>query len=170
MLNGFLRALIGLLALGGIADLEFRENCAVQFAGRFGRRLTILHQRHAQFVQLFPPGIARLIDVRIGEDVVEENVFGDSGPPRRLFSRPVSEVHVLQQEVGAEGFQVALGHIGHQEGHALALALGRLSQGFLQFAAIVPGSLQRFFDRLRPGDGCIRRWDRVGEKERTGDD
>ena len=68
--------------------LSLAKTVEVQLLSRLRRRLAVLDERQTQVVKVFPPGVACLIDVGVGENVVEEDLLGNLACPRRLPAGP----------------------------------------------------------------------------------
>ena len=105
--------------------------------------------RHSSY-SLLAPRVAGFVDVGVGKDVVEEDVLGNLAAPGQLLAGLVGQGHVLQQEIPSQRFQIAIGHIGDQEGHPLAL-LGRgVRQRLDKFASVGVGTSQGLLYFRRP--------------------
>ena len=123
-LDRFIGTLIRLGTLGRIANVDGAEDLLVENRGGLGPRRSVCHEGEKPLAKLLSPGISPFVDTGVRQHVVEKDVLRNFLVPRCLAPHTVGQLTILQQEIGRQGLQIPLRHIGHEEQHAVPLIGG----------------------------------------------
>ena len=118
----FARALVRALAAGVVVDPVCLEELPVQRLRRLAGRLRFLHHRPRPLQEILPPRLARLVEDRVGQHVVVEDILRHRLRPRELLAGLECQIEIGGEEFLRERLLVLLRHARHQE-------LRRLSAG-----------------------------------------
>ena len=133
-----------------VFDMHLRKQLFVEELGRGARRGCVGSQRSANIAQRRAPGLARLAQAGVRQNVVEENILGHAIMPRRLGKGPIDQRDMIKKKICGQAAQIRRRHVFHQELHPFALLLRRLFQRPGHLRAVGSRPAQRLLGRLRP--------------------
>ena len=170
--EGFERALVGFLAFGGVLDVDLREELLVEGVGGFGGGFGAHDERGSDVADLAAAVVAAFVEGGVGEDIVEEDVFGDVSGPWGDGHGGVGIGDVAEEEVGLEGGEVRGRHVVDEELHGVALGFGDLAEGAGEFRGVRAGGGEGGGGGGGPpvGGGCGRGGEGEGGEEREGEE
>ncbi len=122
---------------------EQAEDGRIQPQRRFAGCAAVAHQRQEPACEVRAPILARLVGLRVGQHVAEEQPVGELRAPRHRRPRGVRLPYFAQQETGIERLRVGVGQVLEQEQQRGALRRRNLGRRALEFATIVTGARER---------------------------
>ena len=91
--------------------------------------LAVLHDGQESSLEVGPPGIAPLADVRVGQHIVQKQRLRQIVAPGHRVARGVGERDLVEDPLRVQGVQILGRHVLDQEGETVTLLGGNPLEG-----------------------------------------